>query len=165
MAVYFIHAPSCRLVKIGFADKPRNRFSALQVGCPVKLRPLGVIDGGEAEESVLHAMFKDEWSHGEWFRMTDRIGEYIRANAKPWPKPGVPGRKTTHNRKTPRSEFGRSVRDQRDARGMSQHELAIKAGVSMATVYRVEAGKPLKRSVESKLRAVLPDLPDYERAA
>ena len=34
-----------------------------------------------------------------------------------------------------------AVRDARQAAGLTQHQLADKAGVSTATVYRIEAGK------------------------
>lgn len=45
--VYFIEAPTVRMVKIGTARKPLNRLSALQVGSPVPLHIIGTILGAE----------------------------------------------------------------------------------------------------------------------
>lgn len=72
------------MVKIGFSEKPRQRFIDLCNNSPVPLYFLGVVDGGNEQERILHNMFFHLWHHGEWFRDTIELRCYIAANARPY---------------------------------------------------------------------------------
>jgi DNA-binding XRE family transcriptional regulator len=73
--IYFIK--HTEFVKIGFTDNIKNRLSQLQVSCPVKICVIGLIQGNIDDEIRFHQMFKTEWCHGEWFKLTDEIQKYI----------------------------------------------------------------------------------------
>lgn len=94
--VYFISAPSLRLVKIGTSNSPQKRLQEIQVGsaCPVFLA--AVVDGGAAVEQSLHSRFAHLRSHGEWFSLAGELAEFI-ATLSPWepPEPMKRGRPAT----------------------------------------------------------------------
>jgi Meiotically up-regulated gene 113 len=69
MAVYFVKAEKIGLVKIGVAKNVRARLSELQVGSPDRLLLLGFIQGDEATERRLHALFREKHVIGEWFAL------------------------------------------------------------------------------------------------
>jgi hypothetical protein len=77
--VYFIESESLGMVKIGLADNPRRRLRELQVGSPDKLNLRGVLllDDAPGYEASMHLRFAEERSHGEWFRKTDRLEEFM----------------------------------------------------------------------------------------
>lgn len=73
--VYFIE--SCNKIKIGHTVKIKQRFQALQIGCPAPMFLLATIPGGSREEFLLHRGFKAHRSHGEWFEKHKEILDYI----------------------------------------------------------------------------------------
>ena len=73
--VYFVK--HTEYVKIGFTNDIRNRLSQLQISCPVKLKLLGLIKGGEEDETILHKKFKHLSSNGEWFNCTQELCDFI----------------------------------------------------------------------------------------
>lgn len=73
--IYFVKHTD--YVKIGFTDNIRNRLNDLQVSCPVKLKLLGLIEGGLNEESAHHEKFKHLLSSGEWFNYTQELEDYV----------------------------------------------------------------------------------------
>lgn len=79
--IYFIaaaHAPD--VVKIGFTrDSPEIRMKFLQIGSPVRLAILAAVPGPMMVERWLHAAFRDERSHGEWFHLSPRIRSFMEA--------------------------------------------------------------------------------------
>lgn len=75
--VYFIQAAESGRVKIGIAANPVRRLAELQTGSPEPLRILGVIPGGARLESQLHARFADDRLHGEWFRPSLAVLDYL----------------------------------------------------------------------------------------
>jgi len=75
--VYFIEAPSIKLIKIGRTQDVKKRISELQVGSPVPLRLLGVVPGDSAMEKQIQDKFKHLRKHGEWFRESVQLLEYI----------------------------------------------------------------------------------------
>lgn len=75
--VYFIEARESGAIKIGSTSNPTARLSALQTGSPVRLRLIGYTEGGEPEERRLHRLFEDSRSHGEWFKPTIDLLDYI----------------------------------------------------------------------------------------
>jgi hypothetical protein len=90
--VYFIEAESVGLVKIGWTGQPPVvRFGLIRGMSPVPLTMLGVVPGGREAEADLHREFRLDRERGEWFRVTPRLRDFIRANAQPCP-PRLPGR-------------------------------------------------------------------------
>jgi len=78
--IYFITIgdPTPQYVKIGYTSgKPEKRMSALQTGCPVKLRLFGHVPGGMDLERSLHMELANYCSHGEWFRFEGRVEEVV----------------------------------------------------------------------------------------
>jgi hypothetical protein len=75
VSIYFVRFDS--LVKIGFTDDLRGRFSALQTGIPVALEFVGHMPGDKAVEAHIHALFSTSRRRGEWFEMDERIGQFI----------------------------------------------------------------------------------------
>lgn len=85
--VYAVGAadPKIKLIKIGYATFTINRISDLQVGSPVRLMLLKAWsfeskDVALQVEALLHAEFRADWSHGEWFacRLSE-VEEHIKS--------------------------------------------------------------------------------------
>lgn len=76
--VYFIQAAASHLIKIGSASNPRARLRSLQVGSPDQLRLLGHIPGGAKRERDLHERFASDRSHGEWFKPSVGLTDFIK---------------------------------------------------------------------------------------
>lgn len=86
--VYFVACEG--YVKIGLSSNVVQRFRTIQVANPFKVEPLGFIAKSsplEAEklEVQLHERFKPERIHGEWFRYSQDLGDFISEHAAPWP--------------------------------------------------------------------------------
>lgn len=75
--VYFIEAEETGLIKIGHATNPNSRMKSIQGMSPVKLRLIGYTPGSIADEKALHERFGIDRSHGEWFRYSRQISDYI----------------------------------------------------------------------------------------
>lgn len=78
-AVYFVLATKTGLMKIGYAKNAWGRLSALQVGSPERLAMIGMIETYlpiELERS-LHAHFARLRAHGEWFRLSHELVDYV----------------------------------------------------------------------------------------
>jgi hypothetical protein len=82
--VYFIHAPSAGLIKIGWSGfDPRERLDKIRCTSPVPVEPMATTRGKLAEEKAFHRKFRDDWSHGEWFRSSPELLAVI-ADLEPW---------------------------------------------------------------------------------
>lgn len=77
--IYFTQAEGVGHIKIGFTDKNDAAFrvAELQVGCPVKLILLGVMDGDRQTELELHRKFSAYCIHGEWFKSAPALMKLI----------------------------------------------------------------------------------------
>lgn len=75
--VYFILASEVNRVKIGFSDNIRGRLSGIQSGSPCKLYLIGVAEGSKLLEQVLHEKFEPFRFHGEWFKYSDSIQDFL----------------------------------------------------------------------------------------
>lgn len=73
MSVYFIQAAENGPVKIGVADDPVKRITALQTAHHENLRLIRLLDGDSELEKVLHRRFSDIHVRGEWFRFTPEL--------------------------------------------------------------------------------------------
>lgn len=83
--VYFVRAQTLGLIKIGTANFAAERLAVLKTASPDALELLGVVfcDNYGSLEAELHSRFWASRSHGEWFRPTPDLIEYIAANAQP----------------------------------------------------------------------------------
>lgn len=82
--VYFAAAGS--FIKIGYSSNWPNRIAHLQVACPYRISAVLVISGTQSTEAELHERFKDLRIHGEWFRRSAELLEFIEQR-KLLPKP------------------------------------------------------------------------------
>lgn len=76
--VYFIQGQTTRLIKIGYASSVGARLTLLQCGSPDLLALIGHEPAPREREAVLHRQFADARAHGEWFRPTHALLDYIR---------------------------------------------------------------------------------------
>jgi hypothetical protein len=76
--VYFVEGSAGGLIKIGFTRfRMADRLRQLQVGSPVPLRVRATVEAPMSVERWLHATFLDDRSHGEWFRPSDRLMDFL----------------------------------------------------------------------------------------
>lgn len=75
--VYAIVADGLGRIKIGKAANPEKRLRELQIGSPVKLSLTFKAGWHDSNEKLLHACFQEERLHGEWFRQSPRIEEFL----------------------------------------------------------------------------------------
>jgi DNA-binding XRE family transcriptional regulator len=73
--IYFIKQEN--YVKIGFTNRFKARLNDLQVGSPVKLEVLAIIEGDKKDENTLHQKFNHICSNGEWFMYCDELKSFI----------------------------------------------------------------------------------------
>lgn len=78
---YFVQSQSQpHLVKIGTTTStPIDRLSNLQTGSPVPLKLLWAFKGIQLMEPFLHIVFKEFWTHGEWFKPAPKLGALVKA--------------------------------------------------------------------------------------
>lgn len=70
---YVMSSETCRM-KIGFTrGHPIKRLKSLQTGSPTKLGVVAYHPGDEETERKLHAEFKADRLHGEWFDISDDL--------------------------------------------------------------------------------------------
>lgn len=81
--VYFVHAPTSDLIKVGIASNMQQRLAALQCGSPEKLVLLGVLPDADAKqaERELHGILRPHRAHGEWFRAHPSLMRFIEKHA------------------------------------------------------------------------------------
>lgn len=166
MPVYFAQDTDSQLIKIGrvknFEDV-EARINALQLGSPVKLNILTVLNCNPHYETKLHQKFAHLRVHGEWFRPTLELVEFIGQI------------KRTGEVDLERTEFVAWIERELTRLGWSHRELARRAGVSGGMVSAVVAGnkqagwdfcaaiaRPLGTSPEKvfALAGLLPTSPD-----
>jgi hypothetical protein len=76
--IYYICSPDMRRIKIGFTKGPvTKRLKALQTGSPTELLIFAQHHGGPSVERELHAIFADDWIHGEWFSASEAMFQHM----------------------------------------------------------------------------------------
>lgn len=89
MFVYFIQSVHGGLIKIGFSINLESRLSMLQLGSPVRLITIGIIEADEAERLELecHNKFRHLREYGEWFNPDSELLDYIQSNTTKYNAP------------------------------------------------------------------------------
>ena len=85
--VYFVQGEYTRLIKIGMTENMEKRFKTLQACSPDTLQILALIKTNQGDGVYLRE-FDDYRVHGEWFRPTDELMEFL-ADI-PYYKDGIP---------------------------------------------------------------------------
>lgn len=69
----FIYVMECAgYYKIGWTTySPKKRLIGVQVGSPLPVSLVGVIEGSQFIEAEWHEAFKDKRVRGEWFALTE----------------------------------------------------------------------------------------------
>lgn len=84
--VYFIQSVRGGPIKIGWAHYPTRRLAELQPGNPEPLHIIGLIRGGQIDESAIHRQFACLRLRGEWFSddpsLLDFIAEHATSTAR-----------------------------------------------------------------------------------
>ena len=75
--VYFIAMRGADRIKIGFTTDLKARIKQLCTGTPDKIDVLLTVPGTVSLERELHARFAADRLHGEWFRRSPAITEFI----------------------------------------------------------------------------------------
>lgn len=75
--VYFVTPSRSRRVKIGVTTNLKARLARLQATNHVPLELLLALPGDQVLEGRLHNRFRDDRMHGEWFKFSDRIKQFI----------------------------------------------------------------------------------------
>jgi hypothetical protein len=73
--VYFIECES--YVRIGYSDTPLRRLEHLRSGNPFPLRLLAIREGNRETEAALHRQWSDLRHHGDWFRRTPELLQFV----------------------------------------------------------------------------------------
>lgn len=80
--VYFLKAGALPKVKIGYTTNILKRLRDLQPGCCEVMELIGVVPNASIYlESALHAKFKWNRLHNEWFDLSPSIQEFIDTKA------------------------------------------------------------------------------------
>jgi hypothetical protein len=75
--VYFFQGIATGLIKIGWTeDDGRKRLRVCQSHSPDQVVPLAMIPDAH-DDAPYHYQFRNSWDHGEWFRPTPDLMEFI----------------------------------------------------------------------------------------
>lgn len=76
--LYFIQTLCGTWMKIGVTTAPEKRTKELCRVSPVPLAVVSIIENcNEAVEWAVHEHFMAEWSHAEWFTISDRLRHFV----------------------------------------------------------------------------------------
>lgn len=75
--IYFISAPECARIKIGYSSSVATRFRALQSASPVELTLLAAADATANIEKAVHHKFIAYRAKDEWFRSHKALLDFI----------------------------------------------------------------------------------------
>ena len=68
--IYLIKTKGNDFYKIGYtSDSINKRLKSIQTGCPYKPKVINKINGSMDQEKILHTLFKEHRTQGEWFRL------------------------------------------------------------------------------------------------
>lgn len=112
--VYFIFSSDDMFVKVGITTDLSKRLSSIQNGCPTPLRLGGYVKFDNVKEATKYERmiidkFGDINAHGEWFKHTPEISQWIRDNSLPISIEGVGGSNRSGRKSL--SPLGTVIRD------------------------------------------------------
>jgi len=72
--IYLIYCIGTNLYKIGQSSDVKQRLTALQISCPLRLKLIisKTFNCPHRAEILLHRMFADKRKSGEWFELDDK---------------------------------------------------------------------------------------------
>jgi len=68
-------------IKIGYTTNVKARMEAIQAMTPYRLKLLKIVPGEVKKERELHRQFEEYKIHGEWFKLTGRLKDFIGKSA------------------------------------------------------------------------------------
>jgi hypothetical protein len=74
--VYFLRGDG-GLIKVGVTKNVAARVAALQRDHPATLTIMGAMPGSYSAEMTIHRLFAEDRDHGEWFRPSQRLLDFI----------------------------------------------------------------------------------------
>jgi hypothetical protein len=115
--IYYVQASDGR-IKIGRTkDDPMQRLSHLRVGSPLRLELVGMTYAPRYGEAVLHEMFADARSHGEWFYPVPALIKFIEKYARPYKPAHFPSK--LHNVRLRSIDKGHAKALREQAKGLT----------------------------------------------
>ena len=75
--IYFLYAKKANTIKIGFTREPIKRLIKLNAFSPEPLQLIKLVLGTMLEEKKIHRQFQGIRLHGEWFKGTKELFQYI----------------------------------------------------------------------------------------
>lgn len=75
--VYFVQYRKDMPIKIGYTKSWADRREAFKTWCPYPVKPLKVIRASRRIEQLLHNLFKEFNTNGEWFENNEKILSFI----------------------------------------------------------------------------------------
>lgn len=81
MTVYFLAQEGVddALIKIGYSADHVRRASTIGTTSPTPVKVIATIDGGKETEKLIHAQLADSRHHGEWFKGTKQVHDFIKS--------------------------------------------------------------------------------------
>lgn len=134
--IYFIQDEV--FIKIGFTTDINSRFSSIKGHNPRDLVLLGTVEGGMAEEAILHRRFKKFRHRYEWFNATDELLAWINKTLSD-------GRLDFEAPTRPVNKLGRA----------EAIRLAVAASVDPRTIQKVLRGEPAVGMSGDRARKIL----------
>ena len=74
--IYLVEAQN-GLVKIGSSRSPHGRLLTIRLYCPVLVRLIAAWPAEHGAELALHALFREQRSHKEWFRIEGSLASFV----------------------------------------------------------------------------------------
>lgn len=134
MPVYMIQAGENGPVKIGYSAEPDRRLMELQVAHWISLTLIRLLEGGEADEGVLHLRFNHLRLRGDWHSYSrELLGDVGLSDIPVGRLPDLPSLGFVAT-----LPIGKRVAIARRRIGLSQRELAEMTGVSGSAVAQWE---------------------------
>lgn len=90
-SIYFVWAPSARLIKIGISATStlEARVHNIRMGSPAQIQLEAHAPGDALTEAELHWRFRNSRSHGEWFHETPELWAVIAETERSGQIPGA----------------------------------------------------------------------------
>ena len=132
-------------MKIGFSTGVKQRFMDLSANNPRPITLIGFVEGDIQEERWIHRLFSEERTHNEWFKLNEKINNWINEVITNGKLPEIP-----------EITIRKSKYIQRD--GISTGELralAVEADCDPRTIDKYVRGLPVRGQVKIRIEECL----------